>query len=157
MKHHSNPIIRALRGNESQALLARNRVGRIAYSFHDRVDIEPVHYVYEAPWVFGRTSAGTKLLALAHNQWCAFETDEVTGLFDWESVIVKGPFSPQDSPSASWDYDRAIAALRRLIPDSLTPSDPTSDRIVVFGIHASEISGRRSVATGAPALVGAVS
>jgi nitroimidazol reductase NimA-like FMN-containing flavoprotein (pyridoxamine 5'-phosphate oxidase superfamily) len=157
MKHHSNPIIRALRGEESQALLARNRVGRIAYSFHDRVDIEPVHYVYEAPWIFGRTSAGTKLLTLAHNQWCAFETDEVTGLFDWESVVVKGPFLPQGSPSASWDYDRAIAALRRLIPDSLTPNDPTADRIVVFGIHASEITGRRSVASGAPALVGAVS
>ncbi|MEY2457594.1 MAG: hypothetical protein QOK06_2706, partial [Acidimicrobiaceae bacterium] len=47
MKHPPKPIIRALRGDESQALLARNRVGRIAYSFHDRVDIEPVHYVYE--------------------------------------------------------------------------------------------------------------
>lgn len=157
MTNHSKPVIRALRGDESQALLARNRVGRIAYSFHDRVDIEPVHYVYEAPWIFGRTSAGAKLLTLAHNHWCAFETDEVTGLFDWESVIVKGPFSPQGSPSASWDYDRAIAALRRLIPDSLTPSDPTADRSVVFGIHASEISGRCSIAYGAPELVGAVS
>ncbi len=157
MTHHPKPIIRALRGDESQALLARNRVGRIAYSFHDRVDIEPVHYVYEAPWIFGRTSAGAKLFTLAHNQWCAFETDEVTGLFDWESVIVKGPFSPQNSPNASWDYDRAIAALRRLIPESLTPSDPIAERSVVFGIHASEISGRRSIAYGAPELVGAVS
>ncbi|MDB4869365.1 MAG: Pyridoxamine 5-phosphate oxidase-related protein, partial [Gemmatimonadales bacterium] len=77
MTHPPKPTIRALRGDESQALLTRNRVGRIAYSFHDRVDIEPVHYVYETPWIFGRTSAGTKLLALAHNQWCAFETDEV--------------------------------------------------------------------------------
>jgi uncharacterized protein len=118
MSHGSKPTVRALRGNESQALLARNRVGRIAFSFHDRVDIEPVHYVYKAPWLFGRTSAGAKLLALAHKRWCAFGTDEVTGLFNWESVVVKGPSSPQNSPSASWDYDRAIAALRRLIPDS---------------------------------------
>ncbi|MDB4869873.1 MAG: hypothetical protein JWL97_877, partial [Gemmatimonadales bacterium] len=45
----------------------------------------------------------------------------------------------------------------RLIPDSLTPSDPIAERSIVFGIHASEISGRRSVANGAPELVGAVS
>ena len=58
-----------------------------------RVDIEPLHYVYEAPWMFGRTSTGAKLLTLSHNQWCAFETDDVRGMFDWESVVVKGPFS----------------------------------------------------------------
>lgn len=66
------PIIRALKGDEAQALLLQNSVGRIAYSFHDRVDIEPVHYAYDAPWIFGRTSNGAKLLTLSHNQWCAF-------------------------------------------------------------------------------------
>lgn len=58
-------------------------------------------------------SAGAKLLTLAHNQWCAFETDEVRGMFDWQSVVVKGPFSPRDSPLAEWNEDRALAALRR--------------------------------------------
>ena len=149
MPNHVKPIIRVLKGNEAQALLARNHVGRIAFSQKDRVDVEPIHYVYEAPWIYGRTSAGAKLLTLAHNQWCAFETDEVRGLFDWESVVVKGPFSPQDSPFASWDYDRAVAALRRLIPATLTDADPTPQRDIVFGLHASEISGRSSSARGA--------
>lgn len=145
MTIHLKPTIRALRGDEAQALLVRNHVGRLAFSQMDRVDVEPIHYVYDAPWIFGRTSAGTKLLTLAHNQWCALETDEVRGMFDWESVVAKGPFSPQGSPFASWDYDRAVAALRRLLPSTFTPDDPTPHRDVVFGVHASEIYGRCSI------------
>jgi nitroimidazol reductase NimA-like FMN-containing flavoprotein (pyridoxamine 5'-phosphate oxidase superfamily) len=141
---HEKPIIRSLKGDEAEALLTRTNVGRIAFAFHDKVDIEPIHFVYEAPWIYGRTSPGAKLLTLAHNQWCAFETDEVRGLFDWDSVVVKGPFSPQNSPMASWDYGRALAALRRLSPLALTTNDPTPHRDIVFAVHASEISGRCS-------------
>jgi nitroimidazol reductase NimA-like FMN-containing flavoprotein (pyridoxamine 5'-phosphate oxidase superfamily) len=161
MTIHVKPTVRVLRGDEAQALLARNHVGRIAFSQHDRVDVEPIHYVYEAPWIFGRTTTGAKLLTLAHNQWCAFETDEVRGMFDWESVVVKGPFSPRDSPFASWDYTVALTALRRLLPSTLTADDPTPHRNIVFGVHASEISGRCSIPndtpsglTRAPQLVG---
>lgn len=149
MTKPGTPIIRALNGDEAQALLIRNRVGRIAFSQHDRVDIEPIHYVYDAPWIFGRTSGGAKILALSHNQWCAFETDDVRGMFDWESVVVKGPFSPRSSPYASWNYERAIAALRTILPSTLTVDDPMPHRDIVFGVHASEISGRGSVPNGA--------
>jgi hypothetical protein len=33
------------------ALLARHVVGRLAFSHHHRVEIEPIHYVYEAGWI----------------------------------------------------------------------------------------------------------
>jgi nitroimidazol reductase NimA-like FMN-containing flavoprotein (pyridoxamine 5'-phosphate oxidase superfamily) len=140
-------MIRQLTGVEAAVVLVANRVGRIAYAFQDRVDIEPIHYVYDAPWIFGRTSQGAKVLTLAHNQWCAFETDTVRGMFDWESVVVKGPFYTNSSPFAAWDYDRALYALRLLEPATLSADDPTPHRKVVFGIHASEISGRCSVST----------
>jgi Predicted flavin-nucleotide-binding protein len=144
MSTHTRPVIRALRGDEAQALLKRNQVGRLAFSFHDRIDVEPMHYVYDAPWIFGRTSQGTKLLTLEHHQWCAFETDEVRGQFDWDSVVVKGPFSAQGSPSANWEPARALAALRQILPATFTDDDPTPHRNVLFGVHASEISGRCS-------------
>ena len=146
MTNPSNkPTIRQLTGDEAQVLLVANRVGRIAYSFQDRVDIEPIHYVYDSPWIFGRTSPGAKLLTLSQNQWCAFETDTVRGTFDWESVVVKGPFSPYGTPTATWDYDRALRGLRLIEPATFTVDDPTPGRNVVFGIHATEISGRCSV------------
>ena len=40
------PHIRELTRVEMEAILARNNVGRIAYAFQDRVDIEPISYVY---------------------------------------------------------------------------------------------------------------
>lgn len=125
-------------------MLARHSVGRIAYSEHDRVNIEPLHYVYDAPWIFGRTSEGAKLLTLQYNSWCAFEIDEARSLLEWQSVVVKGQFSPRHSPAMRWNYDRAVSALRRLVPSVLSDDDPTPHRNIVFGMHALEISGRLS-------------
>jgi nitroimidazol reductase NimA-like FMN-containing flavoprotein (pyridoxamine 5'-phosphate oxidase superfamily) len=131
---------------ESMALLTRNWIGRIGYSHQDRVSIEPIHYVFEEPWIFGRTSEGSKLLTLAHNRWCAFEVDEVRGLYDWESVVVRGTFSTSRPPFfAGWDEERAIAAVRKLVPEAFTDGDPSPHRNIVFGIHASDLTGRSSV------------
>lgn len=141
------PIVCDLTSDEAQALLARNHVGRIAFTLGDRVELEPIHYVYDAPWIFGRTSADAQLLSMAPAQWCAFEADEVQGMFDWESVVVKGPFH-QNSPLAAWDYAQAVTALRHLLPRALRHSDPTPARDYVFGVHASEITGRRSIGSG---------
>ena len=69
--------IRDLSREETEAIIQRNRVGRLAFSFHDRVDIQPIHYIYERGWLYGRTSEGEKISALKHNQWIAFEIDEV--------------------------------------------------------------------------------
>jgi nitroimidazol reductase NimA-like FMN-containing flavoprotein (pyridoxamine 5'-phosphate oxidase superfamily) len=145
---HEKPSIQPLSIDEAEALLVRNCVGRIAYSLHDRVDIEAIHYVYDAPWVFARTSVGSKVLTLAHNRWCAFEVDEARGLFDWQSVVVKGPFMPFDPAVNPEDYVRALAALRRLIPGTLTDEDPSPHRDIVFGVHATDILGRCSVSNG---------
>ena len=134
-------------------MLARNQLGRLAYSLHDHVDVEPLNYVYDAPWIFGRTSVGSKLIALAHNHWCAFEVDEVGGLFDWQSVVVKGPFYALNSElGKAEEYDRAVAAFQRLSPSAFTDNDPAPHRTVVWGVHASEIEGRSAASDGALAV-----
>ena len=52
------PTFRDLDAVEMVDLLARNHVGRLAYSFHDRVDIEPIHYVYADGAFYLRTEPG---------------------------------------------------------------------------------------------------
>jgi nitroimidazol reductase NimA-like FMN-containing flavoprotein (pyridoxamine 5'-phosphate oxidase superfamily) len=137
------PRFRHLTVEESHALLTSNHVGRIAFSLHDRVDIEPINYVSEGDWIFGRTSEGTKLATLRHHPWCAFEVDEVRGLFDWSSVVVKGTFSVLDPKVGSLHtYQRADALLRSLVPGTFLAGDPAPNRNVIFGIFALEISGR---------------
>jgi nitroimidazol reductase NimA-like FMN-containing flavoprotein (pyridoxamine 5'-phosphate oxidase superfamily) len=82
MIHPARPRIRTLSREECTAILARNHVGRIAYARENRVDIEPLNYVYHDGWLYGRTSRGAKLAA-TDATWApvAFEVDEVEELF----------------------------------------------------------------------------
>lgn len=133
---------------ECDAILKRNRVGRLAFAFHDRVDIEPINYVYADGYIYGRTSPGTKVVALAHHPWVAFEVDEVDGLAEWRSVVVHGTvyrLEPGHDALTNKQYAHAVAVLRRLVPAALTPEDPVPHRTIVFRILADEATGRASV------------
>jgi len=141
------PRIRDLTRDEMEALLARNNVGRIAYAFHDRVDIEPINYVYASGWVYCRTSPGVKLDIMERHRWVAFEVDEVRGLFDWQSVVVRGATyvlkadSPEDERKA---FTPGLTLLNQLVPGTLSGNDPVPARYVVFRIHLDEVTGREA-------------
>jgi hypothetical protein len=138
-------VFREMDHAECHALLERNHVGRIAYSFHDRVDIEPIHYVYADGYIYGRMGVGTKLEILAHHPWVAFEVDEVSDLFHWRSVVVRGTvyrIEPGDDVAVSRAYDHAVQVLRRLVPAAFTPRDPTPERAVIFRIFVDDVTGR---------------
>ena len=140
---HHTPQFSELSERSARALLARNHVGRIAFSFRDRVDIQPIHYVYDDDWLVGRTGVGSKLVRLAHNPWCAFEVDEVHGLFHWDSVVVHGSFTLLDPKVGSSDlYTRALDLLQRFVPGTMTDRDPAPERVILFAIHLDEIRGR---------------
>jgi nitroimidazol reductase NimA-like FMN-containing flavoprotein (pyridoxamine 5'-phosphate oxidase superfamily) len=133
---------------EITALLERNHVGRIAFTTHDRVDIEPIHYVYADGWIYGRTSHGAKLTTLEKNRWVAFEVDEVKSLFDWRSAVVHGAvyvLEPDSTAEARATWDHALALLRKLLPATLREDDPVPHRGVVFRIAVQESTGRRAV------------
>lgn len=139
------PRFRELSADECGEILRRHHVGRLAFAHKDRVDIEPIHYVSDDQWLYGRTQPGTKLEILTHNRWVAFEVDEVDALFDWRSVVVKGGFyilRPEGSDQERALYDHGVAVLRRLVPETLTPADPLPERAIIFRIHADEVTGR---------------
>jgi nitroimidazol reductase NimA-like FMN-containing flavoprotein (pyridoxamine 5'-phosphate oxidase superfamily) len=140
-----SPTFHELGRDEIERILARNHVGRIAFSLHDRVDIEPISYVFDNGWIYGRTSHGTKLLTIAHHRWVAFEVDEVEGMFDWRSVVVKGAFyliDPDTSVQQDPAFTRGVELLRSLMPETLTADDPVPFRNSVFRIHLDEVRGR---------------
>jgi nitroimidazol reductase NimA-like FMN-containing flavoprotein (pyridoxamine 5'-phosphate oxidase superfamily) len=142
-----SPQIQDLDQSEITALLARNHVGRIAYSIHDRVNIEPISYVHAGGWLYGRTSLGAKLATLEKNKWVAFEVDEVKSLFDWQSVVVHGGIyilEPDVPPGAKNDWADALKILRRLLPATFREDDPVPFRDIVFRISIQETTGKRS-------------
>lgn len=141
----SAPTFRVLTRAECDALLARQRVARVAYTFHDRVSIEPIHYAYEDGWLVGRTAPGSKLATLAHNPWVALEVDEVRDTFDWESVVVHGTFYQlhrEGTATERESWARAVPLLRRIVPEALAPNDPVPFRDVLFHVHVDEVAGR---------------
>jgi len=137
------PIFKTMTERESRALLRRQYVGRIAFSFKDRVDIEPIGYVLKGGWLYGRTSRGQKLIQLKHNPWVAFEVDEIDGAFDWRSVVAHGTvyfLNPEGEEHP--DFGRAVALFKKLDPRTLDESDPAPDRTIFFRIHLDRLSGR---------------
>ena len=140
-------IFRDLSRDEIEAMLLRNRVGRLAFSVHDRVDIQPIHYIYERGWLYGRTSEGDKIAALKHNQWIAFEVDEVTDLFDWRSIVIHGSFwimHPRGSPRAEESWTKAAELVSKIVPGALTESDPVAFRQTLFRIAVGDVRGREA-------------
>lgn len=139
------------RFEQCEEILARNTVGRLAFALQDRVSVLPVHYVYEDGWIYGRTSAGGKLREILRNRRIAFEVDEHTQLFEWRSVVVRGPLyliDPGTLPADRRIYAKAVSLIRRLVPTALTDSDPVAFRDQLFRIRAVEISGRSSEPSG---------
>lgn len=145
MKMAPRPRFRELDVVEIREVLERNHAGRLAYSVHDRVDIEPIHYVCYGDWLYGRTAAGTKLDQLERNRWVAFQVDEVEDLYEWRSVVVHGAFyqlSPEGAPWEQEAWETAIAAIRRLIPAAFTEADPTPFRNILFRVAVQNATGR---------------
>lgn len=145
------PSIRVLDRDECEAFLARHRVGRLAYSYDRRIHIEPLHYIFDDGWLYGRTSPGTKLVATRHSPWVAFEVDEVRGLFDWESVVAHGAFyvlDPEGTEADAATWRLGVELLRTLVPGTLRDEDPVPQRFILFRIHVDEVSGRASAPPG---------
>jgi nitroimidazol reductase NimA-like FMN-containing flavoprotein (pyridoxamine 5'-phosphate oxidase superfamily) len=142
--------IRSLTPDECHALLTQQHVGRLAYAFKQRVDIEPLHYVADGEWLYLRTAAGTKLSMLQHHPWVALEADEVRDLFDWRSVVVHGSvqlLDPNDGADAEARWRHAVETFRRLVPAAFAAGDPTPQRDVMLRVHISHIAGRAASAS----------
>jgi nitroimidazol reductase NimA-like FMN-containing flavoprotein (pyridoxamine 5'-phosphate oxidase superfamily) len=129
----------------SVGLLSRCHIGRLAFTFHDKVDIEPISYVYEDGWIYARTSPGTKLTTVKHHPWVAFEVDEINGRYDWQSVVVRGTIyfvDPERGLADADEFERALEILRTADQHAMTEKDDAPHRQMIFRIHADEITGR---------------
>jgi len=141
------PRIRALTRRQVDCVLSRNNVARVAFHNGFRVELRPVHYVYAGGVFFGRSSFDMKTVSWIVAPEIVLEVDEVEGLFQWRSVLVRGVVSLLRSEGAPEDhaaYWAAVEALRSLIPGALTERDPTPDRTTLFRIDPTELTGREA-------------
>src|SRR5262245_42116343 len=119
------PVFRNLTTAECRKLLRRNHVGRLAFTFNARVNLQPISYVYDRNWLYARTSSGTKQQLLRRNPWVAFAVDEIKGPFEWQSVVVHGTvYYLDDGTQTHAQRDRGVALLRRFTPTIYAEDDP---------------------------------
>lgn len=139
------PTFRELKPDQCDVLLSRNQVGRIAFTVHDRVGIEPIEYVCEPNRLYLRTAPGAKLATIAHHPWVTFEVDEVEGPFDWQSVIVRGRVQvlhPDGTTANRQSYARALTLFRRAVSGRLDDEDPMPFHTVTMMLEIDEMTGR---------------
>jgi nitroimidazol reductase NimA-like FMN-containing flavoprotein (pyridoxamine 5'-phosphate oxidase superfamily) len=144
-RKHARPLFSDLSEQTARELLHRNHVGRLCFVRDGQPDVVPVHYVADGNWIFVRSAPGTKMEAVAHHPYVAFEVDEIDGTFDWRSVVARGTIYllPGDGTHIERkELERAIHALRSFVPATLTDEDPTPGRQIVYGIHVDELTGR---------------
>jgi uncharacterized protein len=151
MARTTRPTFSELPRHDCVALLQRNHIGRLAFTFHDRVDIEPISYVLDGEWLYGRTSPGTKLATVRHHPWVAFEVDEIEGRLEWRSVVVHGAMyllEPGGGDREREAYTTAVELLRQVEAEALTSGDATPFRTTIFRIHADDMVGRAASTAG---------
>jgi nitroimidazol reductase NimA-like FMN-containing flavoprotein (pyridoxamine 5'-phosphate oxidase superfamily) len=147
LAEHIRPEIRELEPNESEALLERNFVGRMAYIHEGRAEIVPIGYAYEPGVIYARTSPGQKLSALQHDDRVSFEVDEVKSPLEWRSVVAHclfRPLRPVGSGATMEAWERAVAQLAAIIPGTMTSADPAAHRWFVFQLEVQDLTGLTS-------------
>ena len=141
------PRILEMKRRDAEVVLARNNIGRCAFLGDGRVELVPVHYVFQNGVIIGRTALGSKYATWLTRSAIVFEVDESSGLFDWSSVIVRGNLTllhPRGSEAERLAFEDGVRAFRALVPDAFTERDPTPQRSIVFAVAPQEITGRQS-------------
>ena len=141
-------LFRDLTVGECRSVLTKHNTGRLAFTFHDRVDIETINYVVidDATLAF-RTVPGSKVDAFRHHPWVAIEIDEVKGLQEWKSVVVHGTIYPVSDVGTPYDratYTRVMKGLRYLMPSAKRDDDPPADRPIALAFHIDRLRGREA-------------
>lgn len=138
------PLFKTLRPSQTEAVLVRNKIGRIAFALDGRVQLLPINYVYLNGWIYGRTAARGYL---PRNAPVTFQVDECTAALEWSSVIVHGRLDLVESESATTRgvYRQALSRIRRLVRPAVTDAPSVLFRDQLFGIQAMEIHGRASL------------
>lgn len=134
-------MIGLLSPDEIEALLRRQRVGRLGCSANDRPYVVPITYAYDGRFVYGYSTLGRKIGVMREQPLVCFEVDEVLGPAAWRCVIAEGLYEELSDDAAREEaLPRLTAGGGELVPRNLCSS--AADRVVVFRLRLTEKSGR---------------
>lgn len=83
-------VIGILSTTEIEALLKRNRIGRLAMSIGSQPYVLPVSYRYDGTAVYGFSGPGRKIEIIRQQPNVALLVDEIQSPASWKSVLLEG-------------------------------------------------------------------
>ena len=141
---------RALDAAAAEALLDRNRVGRIAYTFRGRLEVEPVLYGFAEGTLWLRTAFGQPWApsadGVASGTPVVFEVDEVQEGGGWRCAVARGTLHPVEHPAdggdpAAWMY--VVDVIRDVDPAGAADMGALRGSLARLAVH--EVTGRETL------------
>jgi uncharacterized protein len=100
-------IVEKMTAEESRALLARAFSGRLGCSLDNQPYIVPVCLAYDQDYIYVFSTFGKKIEWMRSNNKVCVQTDEITTLSEWASVIADGRYQELSEPK--FESDKAHA------------------------------------------------
>lgn len=148
---HNLPLFKMLKRSESEAILLRNAIGRVAFPLNGQVELLSINYVYANGWIHGRTATATYLPG---NAPVTFEVEDRSE-GGWRSVVVHGQLDlveSDNSSEAGGILGKALSRIRQLVESAIDERPSSLLRDQLFCIRVTEISGRASLPAEGPSL-----
>ncbi len=141
-----------LKSSEIDALMERNRYGRIGFSLDGEIYILPINYAFAGGVVYGQATEGshfagiatngTKVRGMRQNEAVAFEVDEIENPTHWRSVLLHGRFVELRNREEKREAFARIVAQAGGGERSEVTWAMDLDHLVLFKIEAIRRTGR---------------
>ena len=152
-------IVRDLGTEECKAILARNRLARLACAQDGQPYVVPLFYAYADEAAYAFSLPGRKMDIMRTNPKVALLVEEAGDGKAWKSVVAEGRFEElPDRIGTKRERDHAWSLLsahaRWWEPGALKPGLPAAEdprRRLFFRIRIDGVHGREGLAKQAPA------
>jgi uncharacterized protein len=145
-------MIEKLTQDQIESVLKKTLIGRIGCHADGETYVVPISFVYEDKAIYCYTTEGKKTAMMRKNPSVCFQTDKMSEMGNWQSVVVQGTFEELTGKEEKSKAMRLL--LNRHLPFVTSvrsqiglnwPFHPDEEEViegVLFRIVVTEISGR---------------
>jgi nitroimidazol reductase NimA-like FMN-containing flavoprotein (pyridoxamine 5'-phosphate oxidase superfamily) len=130
-------MLGSLSTSEIEDLLYQCNLGRIGCSYHGKVYVVPVNYIYDGRSVIAHSVEGLKIRMMRNNPSVCFEVDEVQNNKTWKSVIAQGTYREIQSERERYEAMKLFVDRMLKLKVSTTAHPPELEPERLHGTHAS--------------------
>jgi uncharacterized protein len=146
-------MLGSLSTSEIEDLLYQCNLGRIGCSYHGKIYVVPVNYIYDGRSVIAHSVEGLKIRMMRSNPSVCFEIDEVQNNKNWKSVIAQGTYQEIIGERERYDAMKLFVdkMLKLKVSTTAHPPELQPERLhslhgsvkpVIYRIILSEKTGR---------------